>query len=106
MFALAVSIGILSYALMALGLLGILSNETIFIVAVIYLCTSPLWFPSPKLGEGTKRRGIILFGIVIIQALINLIGALGPELGFDALWYHLPIPQNLAYQSQNHFLGR
>ncbi len=50
--------------------------------------------------------------LLVIQALVNLIGALGPELGFDALWYHLtegklflahksiaPIPGNLLYWS-------
>ena len=51
-------------------------------------------------------------GLLVIQALVNLVGALGPELGFDALWYHLteaklfrhtgsvaPIPGNLFYFS-------
>lgn len=34
----------------------------------------------------------LLFVVFIaVQAFINLIGALGPELGFDALWYHLPL---------------
>lgn len=53
-----------------------------------------------------------LLVLLIIQVLVNLIGALGPELGFDALWYHLteaklflsrgslaPIPGNLLYWS-------
>ena len=35
------------------------------------------------------RRFNWLFVILIGQILVNLIGALGPELGFDALWYHL-----------------
>ncbi|MBI5358900.1 hypothetical protein HZB69_04725 [Candidatus Amesbacteria bacterium] len=93
MFALAVSIGILSYTLMGLGLLGILLNKAILIVTLIFLSTSPLWFPSPNLGEGTKRRGIFLYAILIIQILVNLVGALGPELGFDALWYHTTVPK-------------
>ncbi|MBU1322537.1 hypothetical protein KKE48_02855 [Patescibacteria group bacterium] len=50
--------------------------------------------------------------LLIVQILVNLVGALGPELGFDALWYHLteaklflahrslaPIPGNLLYWS-------
>lgn len=54
----------------------------------------------------------ILKWLLILQILINLVGALGPELGFDALWYHLteaklflqhhslaPIPGNLLYWS-------
>jgi len=58
-----------------------------------------------------KLSKLFLF-LITIQALVNLIGALGPELGFDALWYHLteaklflqnksiaPIPGNLLYWS-------
>lgn len=54
----------------------------------------------------------LLITLIIIQILVNLIGSLGPELGFDALWYHLteakiflvnksinPIPGNLLYWS-------
>lgn len=35
----------------------------------------------------------MLSAILIFAALVNLVGALGPELGFDALWYHLTIPK-------------
>jgi len=38
-----------------------------------------------------KSLGII--GLILLSALVNLIGALGPELGFDALWYHLTLPK-------------
>ena len=59
-----------------------------------------------------KKLDKVFFGFIILQALVNLVGALGPELGFDALWYHLteaklflargsiaPIPGNLLYWS-------
>jgi len=59
-----------------------------------------------------NRLSKLLLLLIIIQALVNLIGALGPELGFDALWYHLteaklflqrksivPIQGNLLYWS-------
>ena len=59
-----------------------------------------------------KKLDKLFLGLLVLQALINLIGALGPELGFDALWYHLteaqlflsrgsiaPIPGNLLYWS-------
>jgi len=38
---------------------------------------------------------MIVLSLIIIftQALINLVGALGPELAFDALWYHLTLPK-------------
>lgn len=58
-----------------------------------------------------KLANLFLF-LIALQALVNLIGALGPELGFDALWYHLtnaklflqrrsiaPISGNLLYWS-------
>jgi hypothetical protein len=54
----------------------------------------------------------LLLLLLILQVITNLIGALGPELGFDSLWYHLttskiflerhsinPIPGNLLYWS-------
>ena len=59
-----------------------------------------------------KKINKVFLGLLIVQALVNLVGALGPELGFDALWYHLteaklflsrgsiaPIPGNLLYWS-------
>lgn len=64
-----------------------------------------------------KLETLLIF-LLISQALVNLIGALGPELGFDALWYHLtsaklflvnhsvvPIPGNLLYWSALPRLG-
>lgn len=58
-----------------------------------------------------KLEHLFLF-LLLLQFLVNLIGALGPELSFDALWYHLteaklfltnqsikPIPGNLLYWS-------
>lgn len=38
-----------------------------------------------------SRKNLFLIIIVVVAALVNLLGAFGPELGFDALWYHLPI---------------
>ncbi len=34
-----------------------------------------------------------LLFLIIAAIVVNLVGALGPELGFDALWYHLTIPK-------------
>lgn len=31
--------------------------------------------------------------MLVVLCLTNLIGALGPEIGFDALWYHLTLPK-------------
>ena len=42
--------------------------------------------------KSTKLE-LTLLTIMLTQGIINLIGALGPELGFDALWYHLTLPK-------------
>ena len=41
----------------------------------------------------------------VLQIGANLVGALGPELGFDALWYHVPIPQTWLSQEKITLLG-
>lgn len=38
-------------------------------------------------------RNLFLISIIIAFAFLNFLGALSPELGFDALWYHLTIPK-------------
>lgn len=116
MFTLAIIVGIYSYILMGLGLAGWLYPQAVFLVTLVFFGTSPLLFPSPKfsqargfaVGEGTKRRGIIwwgLFSLIVVQALVNLEGAMGPERGFDALWYHLPIPKIWLEAHRIFFMG-
>ena len=46
-----------------------------------------------KFLKTTKKLELLLIMTLAIQGGVNLIGALGPELGFDALWYHLTIPK-------------
>ncbi|MGB9598647.1 MAG: ArnT family glycosyltransferase [Minisyncoccales bacterium] len=95
-------LGIFSYIVFGLGLLGklewlrgvgTLGGLGIFLV-LIYL----IWKKRNKfLGEleilKEDKINIFLIGILLISALVNFIGVLGPELGFDALWYHLTIPK-------------
>ncbi len=40
-----------------------------------------------------SRFNLFLVLILLAAALINLLGSFGPELGFDALWYHLTLPK-------------
>mgnify|MGYP001565572408 CR=1 FL=1 len=42
----------------------------------------------------------ILILILFAEGIVNLIGALGPELGFDALWYHLTLPKLFIEQEK------
>lgn len=40
-----------------------------------------------------SRQNLFLISLLVLFALVSLLGAAGPELGFDALWYHLVIPK-------------
>ena len=107
MYAIAILIGIYSYLILALGLLGVLYKPyivslTIFYIAIVFYYyrkkLNQFFLTRILLGQGVslknlKRSYIYLIGLIVLQAVINLIGALGPELGFDALWYHLTIPK-------------
>ena len=132
MFSLAIFIGIYSYIIFFLGIFGLLTNGTVQVVSCIWLIV--FLFVKRKSIQGfiNKLREtrfnykkiyyftpLFLFtSLLILQALVNLIGAVGPELAFDALWYHLtlaklyllhhmiyPIPGNLLYYSEMPKLG-
>jgi hypothetical protein len=49
-----------------------------------------VWIKSVK---NLDKITLFLILLLFIQASINLIGAFGPEIGFDALWYHLTLPK-------------
>ena len=104
MFSLAILIGIYSYIIFALGLSGLLFKNYIVSITVLYLLFCSYWYRKPLTSfviiffDSIKRArnnvlAPIFIGIFFLQAFINLVGALGPELGFDALWYHLTIPK-------------
>lgn len=97
MFILAVCIGVLSYLIMTLGLLGILTISSLMLLVTVFLVFLIFW----RLKIYKHWFLVVLF----IQAVINLIGALGPELGFDALWYHTTIPKLWLAQNKITFLG-
>lgn len=104
MFTLALLIGIYSYLIFSLGLLGFLYKQTIFLVNCIYLITV-LFFIRKRINvykfrnetinfvKKTSKPGLVFLMFLLFQAVVNLIGALGPEFGFDALWYHLTLPK-------------
>ena len=104
MFTLAIIIGIYSYVIFSLGLLGILYKQNIIIISIAYLFII-LFFIIPKVNlssfkkeiigyiKTSSKLGLIFLSLIAMQSVINLIGTLGPELGFDALWYHLTIPK-------------
>lgn len=112
MFSLAILIGIYSYLIFGLGLLGLLHKDFIALVTFIFGLLI-LYFYRKKIKSNLLQCYrilkqvqevnvkviihslllIIVFFILALQEIVNFIGALGPELGFDALWYHLTLPK-------------
>ena len=96
-----------SYLIFLLGIVGVLTKDTIILVTVIWLLVLISfekrnlisffdWITTRKFSLRIIKQNkllAILAGLIVLQAIVNLIGALGPELAFDALWYHLTLPK-------------
>ncbi len=112
MFKLALLIGIYAYLIFGLGLLGILykvyiiSTTLIFGLIFFYIYREKIkkilgrYFAVLRKVHVCKdilrTANLLLITalfVLVLQGIINLVGALGPELGFDALWYHLTLPK-------------
>src|SRR5579862_9242925 len=101
MFTLAYFIGIYSYAIFTLGIFGYLTKLNIFLLTFVWFVTLVLFERSRIVPNYRKINKILLtfnkiyksptslfFILFVLLMFVNLIGALGPELAFDALWYH------------------
>lgn len=100
MFTLAILLGIYSYLIFSIGLLGFLNSKLVSIFSIVYFFLAIYFFKKNKIikfnfsGELLNNKLILLLlFILILQIIVNFIGVLGPELGFDALWYHLTLPK-------------
>lgn len=100
MFTIAVLIGIYSYLIFSIGLLGLLKIKIVLILSIVYFFLALRFFKKHenikfKVSSRIFNSKLFLFFslIFLLQVFVNLIGALGPELGFDALWYHLTLPK-------------
>jgi len=109
MFIVALLIGGYAYIILLLGLLRQLSFPPIFISTVIFLILTIfiIWknrqhfiFKIKTCSKTEKLLGIIL----ILFFLIHFIGALTPEIYFDALWYHLTLPRIYLWDDSIHFI--
>lgn len=107
----AVILGIYSYLILTIGLLGWLSNFWVLIATFLLLFL--LWkefrnylkiFPWSREWKKLRKDKLTSFiiGLLATQIFINFLGALSPELSFDALWYHLT-PAKLYSQNQQIF---
>lgn len=109
MLIIAYLVGLFSYVILLLGissqlhyfLILSLSSLLLFFVAV-------LLFPKRKkvvyFVKNSGRSELFLVLLLIVTSVINFIGALGPELSFDALWYHLTIPKLYILHHKIYFI--
>ncbi|NMC36077.1 phospholipid carrier-dependent glycosyltransferase [Candidatus Beckwithbacteria bacterium] len=101
MFIAALIIGILAYAILGAGLLGILYPWVLCLLGLAFLgfvifYTVKHWsqlrtFILDLKPETTLDYFLML--MLLVFALIHLMGVLAPEIFFDALWYHLTLPK-------------
>ena len=101
MYKFAILIGIYSYAIFLLGVLGELKRPELLILTLVFAILSLVLVKVPKniigkilkrnLGLGKIEKIVLL--LIAVQVAVNFIGVLGPELSFDALWYHLTLPK-------------
>lgn len=105
MFALGILIGIYSYSLFILGILYLLYPIPVVLVTIAWIGGVVYWFKKDKTFTSKNLKKLFTsfpnlstfskICVVLVMVLwgINLIGALAPEISFDALWYHLTIPK-------------
>ncbi|HVZ58746.1 MAG TPA: glycosyltransferase family 39 protein [Patescibacteria group bacterium] len=103
MFAIAFLIGVYANIIFLLGLVGLYTPIVIAITTVCYLGFSAIFWKKfderiewrkikKELGLFWSTRKIWTLVLLIVLGII-FIGVLSPELGFDALWYHLTLPK-------------
>ncbi|KKQ02175.1 MAG: Dolichyl-phosphate-mannose-protein mannosyltransferase [Candidatus Roizmanbacteria bacterium GW2011_GWA2_36_23] len=111
MFSLAIIIGLLGNLIFLLGLSGFLFNKPFIYLSLLFLIILFYLFfknyTNSRLAKdiaGFGKKEKLVACLVFIQIIINLVGALGPELGFDSLWYHLTLPKLYASWHQIRFV--
>jgi hypothetical protein len=97
-FALAYLLGFYALGIYLIGVSSMLFSHVFILYTAFYLLITTFIIRIKKISLRFKSQPfttfqIILFVLLGLLAVINLIGALGPELAFDALWYHLTLPK-------------
>ncbi len=98
MISAAILIGIYAYSIFFLGIAKVLTSFTIGIVTIVFVSILLALFLKKRRDfsfsfQQFDTTNLIVLLILLLQAVFNLIGALGPEYSFDALWYHLMLPK-------------
>ncbi len=104
MITIGIFIGIYAYLIFLLGILHLLYPNNIVLTSIIFFASyvflkqhkTIVFFNKCRRFKLQFSKNKLLLSIIlllILQMLINLVGVLGPELAFDALWYHLTLPK-------------
>ncbi|HSX09751.1 MAG TPA: hypothetical protein VLF93_06365 [Candidatus Saccharimonadales bacterium] len=108
---------IYSYCIFTLGIFSLLYKPYVISLTILFIVLLIFFFRNSLIQSFTKIKEIKIVGyrnkldsllviLFVILAAVNLIGALGPELAFDALWYHLTLPKlYLLHHSIFHIPG-
>lgn len=89
-------LGSASYSVYFLGLLNMLKLDFVEASLLVSCCVFGYFVVSRKLYRvhGTlKFEDLLALFLIVAYLLVAMLGTLGPELAFDALWYHLTIPK-------------
>ena len=101
-------IAIYAYVIFLIGVIGLLYQPVILGVTILYAVGVSVYlrrrrlFPSRQSHQRVTASEKLLLLLLFIQGLVALLGVLGPEIGFDALWYHLTLPKLYL---QNHLIS-
>src|ERR1700691_819583 len=106
MFTFSFLLLLYSYGIFVLGIFGILTKFNIIFLTIIWFILLVFFERRSVLflyNEIRQKKFIVKdvyknpvclpLVLLILLAVINLMGALGPELAFDSLWYHLTLPK-------------
>ena len=102
MILVALCLGFFGYSIYGIGLLQVLYPPVVQIVTVSYWGLVILLFRKsilrfltllPFRVQSLDTKSKVVGLLIVLLASVNLVGALGPELAFDAIWYHLTLPK-------------
>ncbi len=111
MFKLALILGAYAYGIFFLGIFEKLYPAQLLSISVVFTVIG--WF---FLRDEIKRLGgsivkihknrffLVVFVLLLLQIGIAILGVLGPEISFDALWYHLPLPKLYLLHHKVYFI--
>lgn len=113
MILLGLFFGIYGFLLYQLGLAGVLSLHSVQIITICFLVVLlyVYWRSAvSELRSFPRRVSMIslpekVFVVLLFfMGLINILGVLGPEISFDALWYHLTLAKLYILQQTGFFV--